>query len=179
MKHLLVFAVALLTCAGLWAVLRNGPVKRLSVSLHVARERVTRVVFGTATLGAAVLMGLNFFGWLLPRYEANLLSYGMFGLVVVCFVIIALIPHIEGTWREPVHNLAAWGVVDLVPLVILLTLFWPLALFAFWSGITVLILVCVLLLLALFRKDLRRWFLYFQIAYLMLFFMFLLLITYY
>lgn len=178
MKHLLVYAVVLLACAGLWAVRRNGPVKRLSVSLHVAQERVTCVVFGIATLVAAVLMGLSFYGWLLPQHSADLLSYGMFGLVVICFATIALIPHIEGTWRAPIHNLAAWGVVYLVPFVILLTLFWPLAPFVFWVGVVTLAIVCVLLLLALFRKDLRRWFLYFQIAYLTLFFVFLLLVTY-
>lgn len=170
--------MVLLACAGLWAVLRNGPAKHVSVSLHVAQAKVTCIIFGIVTLAAAVLMGLNFFGWLLPHYEANVLSYGMFGLVVICFAIIALVPHIKGTWREPIHNLAAWGLVYLVPFVILLTLFWPLASFVFWVGVVTLAIVCVLLLLALLRKDLRRWFLYFQIAYLALFFMFLLLITY-
>lgn len=180
MEHLLLFAVVLFAAVGLWAVLRNGPTKRLSISLHVAQTRLTRSVFGAVTLVATVGMAAQFFGWLLPRYDVELLAYSLFSLVVASFVVIALIPHVEGTWREPIHNLAAWGVVYLVPFVILSVLLsWPLSVVAFWVSLGIFAVICVLLLLALFRrKKYAPVFLYFQMAYLALFFAFLLVITY-
>lgn len=179
MKHLLLFAVSLLTCASLWATLRNGPVKHLSVSLHVARAKVTQIVFGIVIFLAAVLMAGQFFGWLLPHYRADILSQIMFGLVVLSFVLIALVPHIEGTWRSYVHNFAAWGLVCLIPPVIVLTLTWPLTAVSWWFSVVMLVALFVLLILSLVRKELRRWFLYFQVSYVALFFFALLGITYY
>lgn len=179
MKHLLIVAMCLLACATLWAVRRNGPTKNLSVSLHVARAKRTQVVFGVAIFVAALFMGGQFFGWLLPHYEANAISYALFGLVVASFVLIALVPHIEGTWRSDIHNFAAWGLVCIVPPVILLTLAWPLSAISWWFSLVMLAAVSCLLILSLVRKELRRWFLYFQVSYVALFFFSLLAITYY
>lgn len=126
MKHLLSIAVVLLVVVGLWSVLRNGSHKHMSVSLHVAQTRLTQIVFGAVLLAATGLMALQFFGWLLPQYGAAVWAYVLFGLVVACFVVVALVPHLEKTWRGPVHNLAAWGLVYLVSLVLLTMFSWPL-----------------------------------------------------
>ena len=179
MKHLLIVALCLLACVSLWAVRRNGPQKDLSVSLHVARAKVTELVFGIVVFLAALLMAGQFFGWLLPHYSADIVSQVMFGLVVGSFVFIALVPHIEGTWRSYVHEIAAWGLVCIVPPIVILILTWSLSTVSWWFSLIMLIALFVLLILSLTRKELRRWFLYFQVSYVVLFFFCLLAVTYY
>lgn len=178
-KHLLDAAILLFSVAGVWAVLYTGVTNSLSISLHVSRTKVTKRWFGGIVLVATILAAVNFFGWLLPTYRAGLVSYIFFGLLVACFAIVALIPHVMHTRRGRVHNIAAWGMVWLVPLIMSVMLFWPLSALAWWLVAGLLLLDCILLFLALrFHKRFSPWFLYFQSAYLAIFFIALLVVTY-
>jgi len=179
MKHLLAVAIILFAFAGLWVIGRVGLSPRLSVSLHAAKTKANQLVFGVLTLVATILMNLTIFGWLLSHYAANGISYILFGLVAACLTITALIPHIEGTWRDSVHNVAAWGIVYILPLIMAFMLLWPLSPFA-WYAVAVLVGINSLLLLTAlqFYKQCSPWFLYFQTAYLTFFFASLLVVTY-
>lgn len=179
MKHALSFAILLFSAASIWAVVRSGVTPRVSISLHVARTKISRVVFGVTTLVATALLGMNIFGWLLPHYTAGCLSYTVFTPLLLCFIVTAVIPHVKHTWREPTHNLAAWGIVYVVPVALACILFWPLSTGVWWCVAGLLLVECILLFLALtFRERFRPWFLYFQFAYLAVFFTALLIVTY-
>ncbi len=178
-KHLLAVAILLFSAAGIWAVLYTGVTNNLSISLHVSRSKVTKRWFGGIVLVATLLIALNLFGWLLPAYQAGVVSYVLFGLLVACFAIVALIPHVTHTQRGKIHNIAAWGMVWLVPLIMSTMLFWPLSALAWWLVAGLLLIDCALLFLALqFHKRFSPWFLYFQSAYLAVFFIALLATTY-
>ncbi len=151
-----------------------GKTKHRSISLHVAETRRTQVVFGSILAIATILMAMTFFRWLLPKYDAGIVSYAMFTLVIFCLGTIALIPHVINTWREPVHNLGAWGFVHVIIVTMVMMLWWPLSSLAWWIGLGLTTVNAILLLLAFTQKQLRQWFLYFQMAYLGVFFTFIL-----
>ena len=179
MKFLLLPAVALFFLASIWVVAYIGPNANLSISLHVAKTKLTQWVFGTVTTIATLLATCTIFGWILPYYDANLLVACLYLLIVSAFLLIAVIPHIEGTWRENAHNVAAWGVVYVIPLAMVTSQSWELSIPARAVSAILAVVAAVLLVLALFRRErYRHVFLYFQSAYLAVFFLFLLTITY-
>lgn len=178
MKHLLVIAIALCVVAALYSVAQTGKTKHLSISLHAAGKRRTQVVFGGMLFIATNLAAITLFGWLLPSYGVGLVSYIIFGVVITFLAVIALVPHIVGTWREPVHNLAAWGLAWIIPMAMLLMLTWPLNPWAWRIGACLTAINIVLIVLSIAFKQLRQWFLYFQSVYLALFLSFLLVATY-
>ena len=178
MKHLLVIAIALCVAAASYSVVHAGKTKHLSISLHVAGKRRTQVIFGCMLFIATILAAIVLLGWMLPGYNAGLLSYIVFGIVIIFLVCIALVPHIVGTWREPVHNLAAWGLAWIIPMAMLLMLTWPLNPWAWRIGACLTAINIALIVLSIAFKQLRQWFLYFQSVYLALFLSFLLVATY-
>ena len=178
MQHLFLIAFLLSAVASLWAVNLGGRTKHLSISLHVAQSKVAQIVFGSILALATFLMAITLFGWLLPKYDAGVISYLMFILVILCLCTIALVPHVIATWREPVHNVGAWGFVYVIIVAMWVMLFWPLSSPAWWIGLILTTINMILLLLALTKKQLRQWFLYFQMAYLGVFFSFILVTVY-
>lgn len=179
MEHLLVVALTIFALAGAWVVRRAGMTTHLSISLHAAKTRVSRGVFGVLVLLATVLMAVQLYGWLLPHYGSGSVMYILFGLVIVCLSTAALVPHIERTWREIVHNSVAWGIVYVIPLVMACMLQWSLSSFAWWLVVCAVAVNSALLMIALlWYQRCRPWFLYFQTAYLAVFFGSLLIVTY-
>lgn len=179
MEHLLLSAIAIFATAGTWVVSRAGVKTAKSVSLHAAQTRQNLVVFGGLVLLATGAMAIVIYGWLLPLHQANVISYIVFSLLLLGLVVAALIPHIEGTWREPIHNAAAWGMVYVIPLIMAFMLQWSLSSVA-WATVAVLTVInSILLLIALlWYIRMRSWFLYFQLAYLAIFFASLLVVAY-
>lgn len=171
-----ILLVALAACAAVsvWAVGYAGMKPHRSISLHVAEARRTQLVFGTVLAAATVAFAVVLFGWLLPHYEAGWGSYIPFGLITYCLMAIALVPHIERTWREPIHNIAAWGMAYSIPIAMIAMLTWPLSGVVWYSGVVLTSINIILIALVLSWKRLREWFLYFQSAYLAVFFSFLL-----
>lgn len=178
-RHLLLLSAVLFFAASVWAVSRAGRKNHLSISLHIAQSRRASIVFGMLASIASALAAMTIFGWVLPHYEPNVLSYALYGLIIIDLFTIALVPHVDSTWRGAVHNIAAWGMVYVIPAVMLTALLWPLSDFARYVTIVLTIVNVILLALALFRREkYRPVFLYFQSAYLAVFFLFLLTITY-
>lgn len=149
-----------------------------SISQHVAQTSITRWVFGVTASLAAVFAALALFVWMLPHYNAGIVSYVLFGSLILGLFIAAAVPHIESTWRGRVHNIAAWGIVYVIPLAMIVALFWPLTILARVLAIALLVTNCWLLFLATTRKELRKVFLYYQAAYITVFYVFLLILTY-
>jgi hypothetical protein len=179
MKHLVIISVGVFFLAAIWVVARAGMNPARSVSLHASTTRVSRVGFGILVSVATVLLGYQIFSWLLPKYYASIVSRVLFGLILGCFGVAAFVPHVVGTWREPVHNSVAWGLVGLIPLTMAFMLLWPLASTAWWMVATLTVTNSVLLLVALLRYEkFRPKFLYFQVAYLAIFFTALVVATY-
>lgn len=150
-----------------------------SISLHVARTRLTRAVFGFVAFVASILACYTLFGWILPSYNASVLQYLLYAAILMDFFLIAAVPHIEGTWQEPVHNMAAWGMVYMVPVAMLAAQLWALSPVSRMITTLLTVVVGVLLALALLRREkYRAVFLYFQSAYLATFSTFLLVVAY-
>lgn len=179
MKHLLIVGIAVLFLAAVWVVALQSMNSALSVSLHASRTRASRLWFGVMVSLATVLLGYQLFGWLLPTYRVGVVSGVLFGLILGCFGVAALVPHVVGTWRESVHNSVAWGLVGLIPLAMAFMLQWPLARTAWWMVAALTATNSVLLLIALlYYEKMRPHFLYFQVAYLAVFFSALIAATY-
>lgn len=178
MKHLVVLSAVLFALFSAWSVKRTGKTPHRSISQHVAQTMVTQLVFGVGAGMASLLAAMAVFTWMLPHYHANIVSYVLFGLLILGLFVAAAIPHIESTWRGTVHNIAAWGIVYVIPLAMVTALFWPLTTPAYVLGIVLLLTNCWLLFLAKTRKELRRVFLYYQVAYIAIFYVFLVVLTY-
>lgn len=179
MKPLLLLTLLIFGAAGLWVVIRAGKEPSLSISLHAAATRLNRVVFGIAIFSATILLSIVAFGWLLPHYSANIISQITFVIILLCLFTIALIPHMLRTWREYVHNSAAWGMVFIIPLAMSLMLQWTLSPFAWLATAVFTIVNSILLFIALVSYErLRPSFLYFQVAYLAVFFSSLVVVSY-
>jgi hypothetical protein len=178
MKHLIVVSIILFVAVSSWAVARIGKIPHRSISQHVAMTAKTQLVFGIGAGVASLLAAVAVFGWMLPHYSAPMLSYILFGMLIAGFLIAACIPHIEGTWRGSVHNIAAWGIVYVIPVTMITVLFWPLSSVVRLLGMVLLISNSWLLFLSATRKELRKVFLYYQVAYIAIFYLFLVLLTY-
>ena len=179
MEHLVVFAIILFVTIGAWSVQRVGRKNNLTISQHVAKSRTTQILFGIFGSAATFFATWSIFGWLLPHHQANVMSYIVFGLIMLGFLVAAVVPYIKGTVRGTVHNIAAWGMCYLIPVAILSALFWPLSDFVRIASVLLLVTSIALLYLFATKKELRRSMLLFQSGYLAVFFVFLLLVTYF
>ncbi len=178
MEYFLLLSIALFIGVSAWTVSYVGKEKHRTISQHVAKSRLTQIVFGAVALLATLLASCVIFADILPHYRSSEIGYGIFGLVMACFLVAAVVPYIKGTRRGQVHDIAAWGVCYLIPIAIFVSLFWPLSDLAWQLSFGLLIAVCLLLLLLATVKSLRRQFLGLQSLYLGLFFVYLVVITY-
>ena len=173
MIYLLLISIIIFAVTSAWAIQRVGKMKDKTISQHIAKSKLSQIVFGVNGAVASVLASVVLFFWILPRHGASFLSYIVFVVLMIFFFFAAVIPQIEETWRHKVHSIAAWGMCFIIPVVIVLTLFWHLNYVSAIIGLMALSAICVLLLLAMFRKDLHREFLILQSTYLSIFFVYL------
>lgn len=178
MKYLLPVAIVLFFFVAVWSVYRVGRRSDLSISLHIAQSRLTIWVFRIIGTVATIFATIALYGVTLPNHNASALTYAVYGVLLVEVLVTALIPHVEGTWRGNVHNIAAWGLCFSIPIITAVSLFMNLSLFAFWYTAMTLSVEMILLILALSRPSLRKWFLQFQSSYLALFFGLLAMLTF-
>lgn len=178
MNHSILIATLIFSISSIWAVQHIGLTKHLSVSLHVSQQKLTQVIFGTGIIVSSLLFAVGIFGWMLPHYGAVWYSRALFAGILLDFVLLAAVPHVRGTWREAVHNIAAWGMVALVPFAMLTTFFWPVsdiarAAIAILLGLNIILLTC-----SVTFKKMWQYFLFFQSAYMLNFFALLLILAY-
>jgi len=177
MIYLLILSILIFAVTSSWAISRVGRMKDKTISQHIAKSQSTRVIFGINGTTASLLAVIVLFLWILPRHHADTFSYIVIALLMIFFIVAALIPQIEGTWRAKIHNIAAWGMCFIIPVVILITLFWRLNELSTVLGLIAFIAICVLLVLFVRWKGLRREFLVFQSIYLSIFFIYLLVLS--
>ncbi len=170
MDSKIIVAVVLFAVSSAWSVFYAGITPRLSISQHVAKLRVTRWVFGVATLTSTILAGATIFGDILPGYHPSALLYCIFCLLIIQFIFTALFPHVAGTWQGTIHNIAAWGICFTVPFATAATLLLPLEPWLFNILLGALVVEIVLLTVALSFKTQRSYFLIYQSVYLAVFF---------
>ncbi len=178
MNHFILIATLIFSVSSLWAVRHIGLTKHLSVSLHVSQQRLTQIVFGIGIIVSTLLFVIGIFGWMLPHYSAAWYSRVLFAGILIDFVLLAAVPHVRGTWREAVHNTAAWGMVALVPFAMLTTYFWPVSDMARTATAILLAFNIILLTCSVTFKKMWQYFLFFQSAYMFNFFALLLILAY-
>ena len=177
MMYLLIISMLLFFITSTWAIGRVGKMKDKTISQHIAKKRFVQIVFGINGTIATILASIVLFSSTLPRYNANVLSYILFAILMFFFVMAAVIPQIENTWRAKVHYVAAWGMCFIIPFAIFLSLFWKLSLITLIAGVIALIAIVALLGLFICWRNLRKNFLAFQSLYLSIFFIYLLILT--
>ncbi len=179
MQHLMLIAILLFATVGGWSVKKAGRKQSLTISQHVGQHSITQIVFGIIGSMATLTASTSLFFWLLPHYKANILSYIVFGLVMIGFLIAAVVPYIKNTPQGTIHNVAAWGMCYIIPVATLFALFWPISNIVRSIGAVLLTALIALLVLFAIKRELRHRILPFQIVYLTIFFAFLLLTTYF
>lgn len=178
MKYFLLIAIGLFLLIAPWCVYKVGRRNELSISLHIARSHLTMWIFGVIGTIATFFAAITLYGVTLPDHNASAFTYVAFGVLLLEMLIATTVPHIEGTWRGNVHNIAAWGLCFSIPVITAISLFLKLSPFAFWCTVTILCVDVILLMMALGKPSLRKWFLQFQSSYLVLFFGLLAVLTF-
>ena len=177
MIYLLV-SITLFTGVSIWTVQQVGAMKHRTISQHVAKSLTTQIVFGIVGVIASLLASVSIFSWILPHHQADLISHTLFGIVTLFFFAAAIIPYIKGTWRGSIHNIAAWGMCFVIPVVMFSALLWQLNTPTRVIETILFITTCVLLILLATKKSLRAHFLALQSLYLGIFFVFLVILAY-
>lgn len=176
MKYFLLFAVLVFAIVSLWVIKTVGQQNRLSLGMHVAKSKQTSLIFGIfggiATLTASVAV----FSSLLNRINAHYLIYGLFIIIFAQFLITTSLPYVESTKRGAVHNFAAWAMCFTIPIATASFLFTDINTSLKILTTTTFILEIILLAVSIGIKSQRKYFLFYQLVYLGLFFSFLLIL---
>lgn len=161
-----------------WTIRSVGKNKDLSLSMHVAKTKRTILVFGLISLAATTLSTLTIFSDLLPSVNANALTYVVFSVLFAQFFITGMFPYIEGSRSGTIHNFAAWGMSFVIPIATAMLLFSSIDRATRLLTIAVLLVEITLLTIALVFNTVPKNnnFLYYQLAYIATFFIYLLII---
>ncbi len=177
MKYCLLFSVLIFTIVSLWVIKFVGRQNHLSLSVHVAKSRMSRLVFGIVGVITTTIALVSVLTYTLPHVSAHYLIYDVFIVVFAQFFVTVLLPYVENTRRGLVHNIAAWGMCLTIPLSTALLLFTDISTNIKTLTSITLILEIILLIISLGVKSQRKYFLIYQMVYLGLFFGFLLILT--
>jgi hypothetical protein len=177
-QHLILFAIAVIGGAAAY-VLAHTPIDRsLSVSLHVAQARRSIWLFAAASVVSAIALAVFMFGWFIPALEMPLLFTLLLGAALICQLLSAFIPHVTG-WKGRAHELLAYSMAYVLPVILVFLLFTP----KLSATPKVMIgLLIVWMVSAVIRVQVqpasKQKFLLYQTAYLICFWMALLIATY-
>lgn len=179
MHYVLFACIALTALASNLAVLKVGRNPALTVSQHVAKTHwnitMFRIVFGAAT----VCFGVWTYFWLHQNIHLSLVGVIAFAAIAICFAGAALLPYIEKTRGGTIHNFLAWGLVYLFPIAIAdIVIANPDANIRNY-GVAALTLLLVLLAGYITIRSQRKFFLYYQVAYVLVFFAYMSLLALY
>jgi hypothetical protein len=179
MTPLFLFATVLFGIISAWVFKVHGCNNSLSLSMHVAKSKTTSLIFGIfgsiATTAAAIVV----FSQILPSTNASLLAYIIFFVLFIQFFVTVLFPHIEESKIGSIHNIAAWGMAFNIPVATAALLFTDLNIaLRILTAVTLLVEI-VLISIALGSNIVpkRSNFLYYQLAYVSLFFSYLLIMS--
>jgi len=179
MKYLLFFALVLFGIITAWVIRLHGCHNSLSLSMHVAKSKKASLIFGIFGSIATTAAAIAVFAELLPAVNANFVVYGVLLIIFGQLYIAALFPHIEGSKLGAIHNFAAWGMCLVIPFATAAFLFTDInALLTIVTIATLLIEITLLsITLGFGIVPKQRHFLYYQLAYLGVFFSHLLILT--
>lgn len=174
MKYFLFFAVLIFVAVSWWTIKAVGKQNNISLSMHVAKSKKTSLIFGIGGSIATIAASVAVFSGLMPHVNAHFFVYGIFIVIFAQFFVTVLLPHVEGTKRGVVHNLAAWGMCYTIPIATGAFVFTQINAVMKTLTVAALALEIILLAIALGIASQRKYFLYYQLAYLGLFFIYLL-----
>jgi hypothetical protein len=89
-------ATGVFAAVSLLLVAAEGWNPRLTISLHVARARSAKIVFGLVTLACATTLVWWLWHWLWPRQVVNWFSGALATLALGLVVVAGLVPHTSG-----------------------------------------------------------------------------------
>jgi hypothetical protein len=168
-KYLGLVYFAVIWAAMLYSLGRKPHDKTKSVSRHVATYRETFIMFAVVRTVALPLWILFAFGWLVPVLDLPLIASVLFAAGVGAEMISAWVPAVEGR-KGKIHSLSALLVAAMyIPLSFLFALspdVSGLARTIIWADILAMIILGVLFMV---REKTKEYYLYFQLAYFILF----------
>lgn len=169
MEHLIVASLAP-TMLLPFMVLRRVKINpSMALGDHIAKTKAT-IWYGRVLIPiATALVTVWFYGWYAPTYDVDLTLRLLVAIVCATSFCAGLIPSINGKLSGRIHNVLAWTYAGVLPVLI----FW-------WAVLEnnlvtkAIIIGCLslqlsMVLLFLFYHRSKRYFLYFQLAYIVLF----------
>ena len=161
-------------CAIIWAavffVLKKWPGDRtMTISKHVAAYREAYLFFAIVRTLSFPMFFLFLFRWFLPELEMPTVAYVLMALAISGDLISAWIPETTG-WKGRVHKWSAYGMAATVlPFTIIIALSPHISTFAHaFSYVAILFMVLFWVLFVTHKKS-KEYYLYFQLAYFVLF----------
>jgi hypothetical protein len=105
-------------------ILTRRPIDRgRSISLHVANDPATIRLFAVVSTLAAVPFFIYLLYWLIPALQLPFAFTVLVLLAAACQMIAGWIPHIEGDKKGDIHQLFAYTMAVLMPVVLAFLLF--------------------------------------------------------
>jgi len=179
MRYLLFSTILLTAIASNVAIMRVGRDHALTVSLHVAKTRSNIVIFRLLFGAATICFALWAYYWLYQNVTLGFIGTLTFIGIAGCFAGAALIPHIPGTPGGEIHNFLAWGLVYLFPVAIADIIIANADPIVRISGAITLFMLLLLLGGYITVRSQRNYFLYYQIAYVTVFFAYMAMLSLY
>ncbi len=177
MSYLLFASILLTFVASHLAIQRAGITPALTVSQHVAKSRTSIIIFRIMFALAALFFAAWSYFWLFQNVSLGLVGKIAFVCIVLCFLAAAIFPYIENTSSGAIHNFFAWGLVYVFPLAIGAIVATNPETAVRNVGVTALLLLIILLLGYIFVRSQRKYFLFYQMAFVTVFFGYMVILT--
>ncbi len=177
MKHLLVFAVILSFLAIVLVVRRLKSDTSTTISLNAAKDPVAFFAIAIGVTVSLALATIYYAGWLQPAYNLTIVSTFLFFGIILSFALTSWIPDSSG-WKRRLHRLAAYLAIFIMPAFLVSLLAISTSSFLVSAIILGASAQLFMLYLLFFVPKARQWFLLFQVLYLTVFFVILILLTY-
>ncbi len=177
-KHLLATGILTIAATLISVLSQAARNERISFSMHAAQSFRTYLMFAIGLTTAAACWGVWMAGWFMPQFHPGLVFTSVFFTALGLMLVAAWVRWERGT-KGKVHDRAAYSMAYLMPILpAALVLNAQISIVAKYICSGVLLAQLTLLYLLIFVPILRRHFLRFQLVYIALTFVALLVANY-
>lgn len=170
MQHLFLISVLLAIASITVTVFKLGTDKATTISLHATKQTVAFIGLGLGLTVSVILNAIFLFGWLQDNKQLSSITTGIYSLLLVLILATSWIPDTSG-WKRLVHRSAAYGIVLIIPLLLLSLFLAPIQPLLVKAMILFAVVAQGYMLYLLFKvESAKNSFLTYQGVYLLLFF---------
>ena len=180
MQHLGLVSIILVVCAGFYTMRRWPMERRRSFSENIARDNLSRLLFGSYMTVVTLLFYTFLLFWLGPSLGVGSTYYILTTASLILQLVLSWVPATTGRSMSA-HNTAAYGIALIMPVVvavILLTAAIEISIMQMIISWIFILFAAVIFFLFLFVPTARKNFLYFQLTYFVGYWLVMLAFTY-